>query len=402
MHKLKRVLTAPARFIYKFTIFKMLLPLVYLFSKKDFDRNRVLFIEVRVPSLSNNFRLLWDRLEGDGRENIMCSLHLGSCSAGAYIKNCVNMARLAAGARCIFISEGSTAFSCLPIRKETTVIQTWHGCGAFKRVGMSALGNGGNVTGGRLERKLFPMCRHMDFITISSPGVAWAYEEAFDLKKGDGQKICPVGTSRTDVFFMPERIAAAKERIVSKLPDIGEKKIILYAPTFRGETTNAVMPKGLRLEKLCPAIEKDYVLLIKHHPVVKEKQEIPEKFRGTVFDMTDEPIDDLLMSADICVSDYSSLVFDYSLLERPMIFFTYDLEDYSGWRGLYYPLEDFCPGKIVRTTEELAAALSSGDIYDTEKMSAFHELHMASCDGHATDRIIALMDTVPDKNKKGR
>lgn len=399
MRKIRRLLTTAARTVYKLLLFKLFLPLEYrLYARKPVNSRRTVFIEVRRNRVSSSFSLLWSALGNDGLHELeLCCLMLGSCGAVEYIKNCRAMVKSIARARYVFINEGSTAFSCLPVRKETTVIQTWHGCGAFKRVGMSAYGNGKNVSGGRLERRVFPMCRHMDFITISSPAVAWAYEEAFDLHEGDGQRICPVGTSRTDVYFDESRVTRSAQRIRKAFPQSAGKKIILYAPTFRGETNDPVMPDRLDIDLLRRCLEDEYILLIKHHPVIKEKQIIPEGCEDFAFDVSGLEAEDLLMAADICISDYSSIVFDYSLLDRPMIFFVYDIEEYSDWRGLYYPFEDFCPGIMASTSEEVADAVLSDKLYNAEKMRDFRSLHMSACDGHATERIIALMDETPDK-----
>ena len=401
MRKIKNTIGSIIRITYKLLLLKILLPLVYRVNAlRKIENGRTVFVEVRLPKLSNNFRLLWDRIIEDKtkKPELFC-LGLGSCGKSKYIRNCCVLAKNLATARYVFISDGSTVFSCLPIRKETTVIQTWHGCGALKRVGMSSLGIGKNIPGGKLERKWFPAWRNMDFITVSSPGVAWAYEEAFDLQPGDGQRICPVGTSRTDVFFMKDRVAAAARSVREKYRISESKKIILYAPTFRGDTKNAVLPDGMDYEAMFRELSDGYVLMVKHHPLIKERMEIPAYMSGFLIDVTEMPIDDLLMAADICISDYSSLVFDYSLLERPMIFFAYDIEDYDDWRGLYYPYEQFCPGPIAATTQEILQAIASDDLYDEEKMRSFRQLQMASCDGHATDRIIALMDEIPDKLK---
>lgn len=402
MKKIKKVIKTVIRVSYKFLLLKIFMPLIYRINAlRKIEDGRTVFVEVRLPELSNNFKLIWERLADDNskKTELFC-LELGFSSKLKYIKNCCNMARTLATARYIFISYDSNAFSCLPIRKGTTVIQVWHGCGALKRVGMSSLGIGKNISGGRLERKMFPVCRHMDFITISSPGVAWAYEEAFDLKKGDGQRICPVGTSRTDVFFMEDRILNATHSVRDAVGVGKDKKIILYAPTFRGETSAAKLPDGMNYEELYRNLADKYVLLVKNHPLIKEKMEIPVNMTDFVIDVTSYAIDDLLMAADICISDYSSLIFDYSLLRRPMIFFVYDIEEYDDWRGLYYPFEQFCPGPIAKTTADIISAIKSDNLFDEKKMDDFHALQMASCDGNATERIIALMDEVPDKIKE--
>ena len=402
MNKLRKIMMTAARLCYKLAVFRVLLPAVYLLSAAGaVDPRRTVFIEVRRNGLSNSFEPLWRALTGDGRHDTeLCMLGLGSCGALGYIKNCIRMARRTARARYVFINEGSTAFSCLPIRKGTTVIQTWHGCGAFKRVGMSAAGNGGNVHGGRLERRLFPMCRHMDFITISGEGVAWAYEEAFDLREGDGQRICPAGTPRTDVFFDSGRVARAAEEVRGRFPCSRGKKIILYAPTFRGETTRPVMPDALDIGRMREARGRDYILLIKHHPVIREKQAIPDSCADFAFDAGEIDSESLLMAADILVTDYSSILFDYSLLDRPIVLFVYDIEEYLDWRGLYYPFEQFRPGLSAKTTDELIDAIGSPDIFDARRMESFRRLHMSACDGHSTERVLALMDETPDKCKK--
>jgi CDP-glycerol glycerophosphotransferase (TagB/SpsB family) len=73
-----------------------------------------------------------------------------------------------------------------------------------------------------------------------------------------------------------------------------------------------------------------------------------------------------------------------------MLFFAYDLEDYFDWRGFYYDYETLAPGPIVTTTEDLVAQLKQIDTLDLTKVRAFRERFMSSCDGHATERILAL------------
>lgn len=389
----KKKTTNFLRLVYKFVTLKLLYPLTYhICAIGKVDPKKVVFIEVRMQSLSNNYTLLWNALEKEGKykPELFC-LGLGSCSNMKYMKNCFALIRKIARARFIFISHDSNVFSSLPIRKGTTVIQTWHGCGAFKRVGMSSRGIGSNIAGSMRERKFFPICRNMDYITISSEEVAWAYEEAFDLHEGDGQKLVATGTSRTDIYFDTERIAQATERVRARIPNIGNKKIILYAPTFRGDTKKAILPDKIDIELMRNKLSDKYVLVIKHHPVVRDKQIIPQGCEDFAFDLTDHDVDDLLMAADICITDYSSLSFDYSLLKRPMIFFVYDIDEFIDWRGFYYPFDEFCPGKKAMTTEEIVEAVLSDDLYDEEKMSAFRKRHMGACDGHATERVLALM-----------
>ena len=102
----------------------------------------------------------------------------------------------------------------------------------------------------------------------------------------------------------------------------------------------------------------------------------------------DLEIDELMCAADVCITDYSSLIFEYSLLDKPLVFYAYDLDEYDDWRGFYYDYSELTPGPVCRNMEELAECLSSvQQSYDRERMQAFRDKYMRSCDGHSTRRI---------------
>ena len=103
-------------------------------------------------------------------------------------------------------------------------------------------------------------------------------------------------------------------------------------------------------------------------------------------------IEDLLCVSDICISDYSSLVFEYSLFERPMLFFAYDLDEYFDWRGFYYDYNELTPGPVCKTNDEMIDYISHlEERFDRQKVIDFKEKFMRSCDGHATDRILHMV-----------
>jgi CDP-glycerol glycerophosphotransferase (TagB/SpsB family) len=294
----------------------------------------------------------------------------------------------AATASVIFVNDACNVISAVPIRKETTVLQLWHACGAFKRFGLSTadlkFGNS------REQAKRFPSYKNLDYVTVSSPEVCWAYAEAMDLEQ-EKEKIVPVGVGRTDLFYRPETINHAKDHLLEVMPEAKGKRVLLYAPTFRGSTANAVLPDKLDIGKMYEAFHDDCVLLIKHHPFIRSPHPIPSPYADFAKDVTKElTIEELLCVSDVCISDYSSLIFEYSLFDRPMLFFAYDLEDYFDWRGFYYDYETLAPGPIVTTTEDLVAQLKQIDTLDLTKVRAFRERFMSSCDGHATERILAL------------
>ncbi len=100
-------------------------------------------------------------------------------------------------------------------------------------------------------------------------------------------------------------------------------------------------------------------------------------------------IEDLLCVADVCISDYSSLVFEYALFEKPMLFLAYDLDDYFDYRGFYYDYHELAPGPVVRDTVGVIDFVQHLDErFDLSRVQAFRNKFMSSCDGHATERII--------------
>lgn len=369
------------------------LPAAYNAHKNELvDERKVIFIELRLPEVSNSFRVLYDELKRDFDLDIHVHLLRNSfVPREEYIRRCQAMLSDAATAKYIFVNEASDVLSCVDMRPETVVTQLWHACGAFKKFGMSTaeLIFGPNAE----ELKRHPNNRNYTYVTVSSPEIVWAYAEAMDMKDRQ-DAIRPVGTSRTDIFYRSETIAQAYQNLYKEFPKAKGKKIILYAPTFRGRVARAKTPDCFDLEKFAEHFKDEYVVIFKHHPLVKKLPEIPEELNGTfAIDATRSmTIEDLLCVSDICISDYSSLVFEYSLFERPMLFFAYDLDEYFDWRGFYYDYNELTPGPVCKTNDEMIDYISHlEERFDRQKVIDFKEKFMRSCDGHATDRILHMV-----------
>ena len=369
------------------------------YADRPLDRRKVIFVEDRYDSLSDNFRLLYNDLTASGKYRIHVHfLHQFSVPREEYERNCCALLADAATAKYIFLNDASPVIGCVALRPETIVTQLWHGCGAFKKFGAST------------EDKLFgddqktrqkhpaPYYKNLTHVTVSSPEVVWAYEEAMSLENRPGV-VKPVGISRTDVFFDPAFIRDSVQKVHDFFPASEGKKIILFAPTFRGRVANATTPdyeEHFQLRKLAQALGDQYVIITKLHPYVRGERipQIPEDLKGSfAADASGVlSIDELLCAADICISDYSSLIYEYSLFERPMIFYAYDLDDYFDWRGFYYNYDELTPGPVCRTTGEIIDCIRHIDErFDPQQVAAFRSLFMGSCDGHATERIEELV-----------
>ena len=311
-----------------------------------------------------------------------------------YYENAKHFIKDMATAKAVFICTANDLMGYFSIRPETVYIQLWHGCGAFKKVGLSTIDK--KFGKSAASHKEYPLNTNYSYVTIASPELSWIFEESMGIEK-DAGIIVPTGISRTDEFFNPVYRKNCYEKIHKIIPATKEKKIILYAPTFRGEVAKAVSPDKLDIGKFYQAFHDEYVLIFKHHQVARTVPEIPEEYRDSfAFDMTrgkGMSINDLMTVADVMITDYSSVVFEYCLFERPMAFFTYDLDDYIDERGLYYDFDEVTPGPLCATNEELIDYISNLDKrFNKQEVIDFKEKFMSACDGHSTERIWALVE----------
>lgn len=391
-----------AKRAYRFYSLRILYPAIYRkYAKEKLDSGKVVFIEVRMSRISDSFELVYDELKQHYKYKLNIHyLRMGFSGWREYEKLCKAMVADVATAKYVFLNDSSNVFSCLKLRKETVVTQLWHGCGAFKKFGMSTAELKFGDDRKTLEK--YPYHGNYTNVTVSAAEVVWAYEEAMTLKHEDNI-VKPVGISRTDVFFDEARKEIAYKRLYKEFPNARGKKVILYAPTFRGRVASAKTPDKFDMHMMSAELGDEYVMLFKHHPFVKVRPFIDERFSEFAKDVTDTmTIEDLLFVSDICISDYSSLIFEYSLFERPMVFFAYDLNNYFDWRGFYYKYDEFVPGPICESGYQVMDYIKHIDTrFDKAVVTKFKEKFMDACDGHSTERIIRLtMGDSLDKMKK--
>ncbi|MBQ8504186.1 MAG: CDP-glycerol glycerophosphotransferase family protein [Clostridia bacterium] len=276
-------------------------------------------------------------------------------------------------------------------RKGTRLFQIYHACGAFKKWGYSTKESSWGLKSNFFEK--YNVHKTYTYITTSSPQINHIYAEAFG---SEISKVKSLGVPRTDVFFSKEFVSAQKGELLKKYPELKSKKLLLWAPTFRGNSIRTSYNENvLDFSLLKELIGNEYAVLVKLHPHVAKSfslKDLPDELQGFVYDISKEfQISSALCFSDIVISDYSSLIFEYALFERPMIFYAYDLEEYNTGRSFYYDYESFVPGEIVKNTEELAQAiLNAENSFNKEKVVAFRERFMSACDGNSTQRVFDL------------
>jgi teichoic acid ribitol-phosphate primase len=270
-------------------------------------------------------------------------------------------------------------------RPGTARIQVWHAAGAFKRFGFSVL----DKTFGADEELVRHVRIHSNYSValVSSKNVAPHYTEAF----GQPEAIFTsrIGIPRTDLFGDPERRARAEARVRATYPLPVGKRVILYAPTFRGETVRRARYADLMdLELMHRVLGEDHVLLLKLHPFIRDAVHIPAGLREFAIDASGDPdVNELMLVSDVLVTDYSSVIYEFALLGRPIAFLAPDDGAYDEERGFYFDFRREAPGPIVDTTEELAALIRA-DSFDLERVTAFRDVSFDTPPGGATARLV--------------
>jgi CDP-ribitol ribitolphosphotransferase len=269
-------------------------------------------------------------------------------------------------------------------RPETTIIQTWHASGAFKKIGYSVLDKSFGMDD-ELARRVNVHSNYTHCL-IGSQAAAVHYAEAF--RQPLERFRSDLGIPRTDVLFGEERVARARAAVRERYGLHDGRRVILYAPTFRGDTvTDARATDDLDLAVLAAALGEHHVLLVRLHPFIRAATVIAPDLATFAIDVSDHPdINELMLVSDVLVTDYSSAIYEFSLLDRPMVFFAPDYEAYERERGFYFDYRTGVPGPIFETSEALAEYLRAGD-FDLERVARFRDASFDVADGGSATRV---------------
>lgn len=269
-------------------------------------------------------------------------------------------------------------------RAGTTFVQVWHACGAFKKFGYSVVDKAYGADAAQVESIRIHSTYHR--CLVSGARFIPAFAEAFGLPPE--RFTSTLGIPRTDLFFDPDRTATAAAAVRARYAIPAGKRVVLYAPTYRASRmTNARDPLDLDIAALEAAIGSDHVLLVRSHPFVREGVRLAS---GTAFaiDASDHPdINELMLVSDVLVTDYSSVIYEFALLGRPMAFFAPDHAAYEASRGFYFDFMSGVPGPVFTATDELAGWLRAA-AFDTARVRRFAAESFDVADGRATARFV--------------
>ncbi|MDG2794259.1 CDP-glycerol glycerophosphotransferase family protein, partial [Vibrio parahaemolyticus] len=279
-----------------------------------------------------------------------------------------------------------------PKPRHTTYVQTWHGTPLKKLArDMNEVYMPGTTTE-KYKMNFQREVRNWDYLLSPNTYSTKIFQRAFQFEKN----VIESGYPRNDFLYVNNNCKKIDElKKKSGLPL--DKKIILYAPTWRDDQfyTKGRYKLDLQLDLnlLQKKLGSDYIILLRMHYLIAEQFDL-EPYSGFVYDFSHySDINELYILADLLITDYSSVFFDYGNLKRPIIFYAYDMDLYRDkLRGFYFDLEKEAPGPVVLTTkdvlEEIMKFARHGLGEFEKKYDAFYDNYCYLEDGFASKRVV--------------
>lgn len=277
-------------------------------------------------------------------------------------------------------------------RKGQFFFETWHGTPLKKLVfDMDEV-----YTASPGYKKIFyDQSRCWDYLLSGNPYSTDIFGHAFMLPR---ERIAELGYPRND-RLKGEAGDDVRKSLREKLGLPADKKIVLYAPTWRDNRF-----KGSGDYEMALPFDKDFIkkvpdcfFILRLHYFVSGTEGLESAFGDNAVDMSDyDDINDLYLASDVLVTDYSSVFFDYAILGRPIIFYAYDEDEYKDeLRGLYFDMERYCPGPVVKTQEELAGVLKNGNDWFKQYLERYNDMgsfFAGPDDAKASERVVGFIE----------
>jgi len=276
----------------------------------------------------------------------------------------------------------------IPKPKHTTYLQTWHGTPLKKLAAdMKEVHMPGTDTE-KYKKNFHAESSKWDYLISPNEYSTEIFARAFNVSPS---KIIETGYPRNDILYNGnnrDTIDALKQKMGIPL----DKKVILYAPTWRDDEFYG---KGkykfdlqLDLQKMREELGQEYVILLRLHYLIAENLDL-SSYEGFAYNFSNYgDISHLYLISDLILTDYSSVFFDYANLKRPMLFYVYDIDKYRDkLRGFYFDFEATAPGPLVKTTDEVIASIRSLADADANNDS-FYNKFCSLEDGEASRRVV--------------
>lgn len=358
------------RMVFKMLCQHIIFPFVYFVNRfRPIDKKLVILADAHHDGCPEHMSYLRAKLMETDLKVEECFFNIYTIGKWEAFKQMVSFMAKYPTASTVVVCDYFLPVASCNKKKKTKVVQLWHGCGAFKKFGYNSKedipeGYHGNVH------------KNYSMVTVSGEAAVKPFETAMIL--GADNVIKPIGVSFTDRLYDENYIGLCKDKFRFEHPDASGKQVILWAPTFRGNAKKKkdeinVTP-GEAYVNLLAQDDRYYVIKSLHPHLHKQ---------GTM------TTGELLCCADLLITDYSSVFFEYLLMDKPIIFFAPDYDVYSAGRGFYLDYKTL-PGVVLTLDTDLRPHVEEAlenDEY-SETRAEYRDRYMSACDGCATKRIV--------------
>lgn len=282
-------------------------------------------------------------------------------------------------------------------KQQVKCVQLWHAVGAMKQFGLEDQSN--KTRSHKAIKRFQAVYDRFHYIIVGSRKMEAIFKNSFGVE--DDTRFLRTGIPRTDIFFDDIQKQRELQKFKRDFPMIGNKKVILYAPTYReNELNNDTVSLQINLDKMYQQLHLDYVLLLRLHPALD--QHFKNKYPSFIYHVSDyDSINTLMIGADILITDYSSIPFEFALLKKPIIFYAYDFDVYTKARGLVADYAESVPGPLVYSTEEIITAVQQNKL-QTEKLEPFAKQWNEYSKGNATNNLLEVLYELPIETQTER
>ena len=275
-------------------------------------------------------------------------------------------------------------------REGNIYLQTWHGT-PLKKLGFDIEIEGPET----LARENFYIeSRNWDYLVAANQYSSEIFRRAFKYD----EEMLEYGYPANDIFYQNKKeLETFTLDVKKKLGIPSNKKVILYAPTWRDDemvgSWDHTFELKFNLNKFYEELKDEYVLVLRMHHLVGDSLQIDERHSSFVYDCSKyDDIQELYTIADILITDYSSVFFDYANTLNPMLFYAYDYEKYKdNIRGFYLDMEEDLPGPVIKDDDALLEAIVNIEEIKVEYKDRYQTFHQKFCsleDGHASKKVI--------------
>lgn len=326
--------------------------------------------------LSKDFLLLYDELVKNPNYQIKTILFKYKASARGnlqYLFKCIQQVFAINSSRLVLLNYNNFVVSKFPHKKKTKVVQIWHATGAIKRFG-NETEHGYHI-------------QNYDYAIANSDFYKKIYAKAFNI---DEDKVLVTGIPNIDKLFNQAKMEELAKGLKNEYPQLIGKKVITYAPTFRGQVGKGWRELDIDLEKISEELGEDYIILYKPHPLI----ELPHNYNiKNIIPVKGEDMVALFSVTDILVTDYSAITLSWMTFKKPVIAFVPDLKEYGKMPGFFIDYEKEFPGAITYDEQGLIEAIHAEQVYQ-EKQAAFYQKTHQYTDGKSTQRVLAEIEKI--------